>query len=335
MSCPTKITLGDAVEFFKKNDNFLILCHTNPDGDTLGSGYGLCGVLHLMGKRAKVIYDEKPSPRFVFLLEAINPEQLDFHPDIPETVVAVDVADIELLGALREEYGKKVALCIDHHISNKFFAEKTLIDVKSAACAELVWKLIKKLMGRKLKYTFKCASIASAIYTGVSTDTGCFKYSNTTAKSHIIAAELIDYGADIDKINYLMFEMKTRERITLEQEVYAGLEYFFDGRCAIAALTADMLEGVDPEDAGNVSILPKQIEGVEIGVIIKEKRLLSSKKTADKTWKVSVRTNTSVNAQSICACLKGGGHIRAAGCTLTGNLENVKKLIIKEVGKQL
>jgi phosphoesterase RecJ-like protein len=322
------VNLEFAVNFFKTHDNFTILTHSNPDGDTLGSGYALCGALHIIGKHARVLCDDAASPRFDFLKNAINPSLTKLL-DSPETVVTVDVADMELLGSLKTKY-PKIDMCIDHHISNKNFAINSLLDTQAAACAELVWELIMEIeasLNDPFVPPLATAEIAAAIYTGISTDTGCFRYPNTTPISHMFAAEVIGYGFDVEKINYIMFEMKTRERVLLEQQALLGIEYFFSGRCAVIVLTAEMLTGIDPEDASNVSVLPKQIEGVVAGVVIKEKDT--------GAFKVSVRTSPEVDAQSICAALGGGGHRGAAGCTLNGDLESVKSAILREIEKQM
>jgi phosphoesterase RecJ-like protein len=324
-----KVSLQQAADFFREHDNYTLLCHASPDGDTLGSGYALCGVLHTMGKHARVVTPDEPSPRFDFLRECVDVRLLG-HNNAKETVVTVDVADVELLAELKQTYFRKIDFCIDHHISNKNFAPLILLDTEAAACAEVVWELIKELSGRELGAKITPMT-AGAIYTGISTDTGCFRYSNTTAKSHTIAAELMAYGFDVSRINYLMFEMKTRERVLLEQQALAGIEYYFGDKCAVIILTADMIAGIDSEDASNVSGLPKQIEGVEVGVVLKEK----SSGGGDSKWKISVRTSPEVNAQAICAELGGGGHIRAAGCTLRGEVGAVKGAILREVERQL
>jgi phosphoesterase RecJ-like protein len=316
------LTLTQTADFLRTHDNFTLLCHANPDGDTLGSGYALCGVLHILGKRAKVLCSDTPSERFGYLKDAINPEMTCVGEG--GTVITVDVADLELLGDLRDLY-PRIDLCIDHHVSNKFFAERTLLDKTAAACAEVVWDLIKELDVQPTP------EICAAVYTGVSTDTGCFRFSNTSAKSHAIAAELMTRDFNVAKINYLMFEMKTRKRIELEQKAYAGIEYFFDNTCAVITLTRDMLADIDTADTANVSVLPKQVEGVRVGVLIKER---SSCENGDR-WKVSVRTNMSIDAQEICRALGGGGHIRAAGCKMTGPLGEIRERVLAEVRKQL
>ena len=322
-----EITLQQTAEFFRENDDFTLICHSNPDGDTLGSGYGLCGVLHIMGKRARIICDDEPSSRFDFLAEAIDPRLTELAKDADETIITIDVADVELIGSLKDRY-PDIDLCIDHHVSNKNYAKRLLIDNTSASCAMVVWELIKELISEKqLKETPKARAIAAAIYTGISTDTGCFRYSNTSAKCHHTAAELMAYSFNVTKINYLMFEMKTRERISLEIEAFNGIEFYWGGKCAVISLTRQMLDGIDPEDASNVSSLPKQIEGVSAGIVFKEKK--------EDVWKISVRTDENINAQTLCSALGGGGHIRAAGCTLKGTLESVKKAVLSEIEKQI
>jgi phosphoesterase RecJ-like protein len=326
----TQLTVPQTAEFLRNNNYFTLLCHAGPDGDTLGSGYALCGVLHLIGKHARVLCSDTIPPRFRFLLDAVKPALTEFDDvESPETIITVDIADTVLLGSLKDKY-TEFDLCIDHHISNKCYAKQTLLDDKAAACAELVWRLIKELIPeKKLRTSSRVDKIAAAIYTGVSTDTGCFRYPNTTINSHLIAAELMTYGFDIAPINYYMFEMKTKARIALEQLAFADMEYHFGGRCAIAVLTQEMLEGIDTEDTDNVSLLPKQIEGVEIGAVVKSKCNVDS--NGLEIWKISVRTSGNVSAQEICSELGGGGHMRAAGCTLSASLADVKALLLKAI----
>jgi phosphoesterase RecJ-like protein len=315
------MTITEAVEFLETGGNFTIICHANPDGDTLGSAYALCGALRIAGKRARVLCADKVSPRFDFLKKCLSDGDGVFPPEENETVIAVDVADAALFGGYEKEYGGKVDLCIDHHVSNKFYAARTLLDENASATAEIVWELIKR-MGLT-----PTAEIAAAVYTGISTDTGCFRYSNTTAKSHVITAELMGYGFDMQGINHVMFDMKTRERVALEKEALNNIKYHFGGRCAVIAVTRDMYENIDPEDMNGVSALPRQIEGVDAGLVIKEK--------GDNIWKASLRTSGRVDAQAVCSKLGGGGHLRAAGCTLKGDFDAVKSTLLNEIEKQL
>jgi len=311
------ISLTEAAEFLKERDNYTILCHINPDGDTLGCAYALREALRLMGKPANVLCADKPSERFGYLFTG---ENHDFHGK-KTTVVTVDTADLTLLGDLKDRYAGRIELCIDHHVTNKMFAKRVLLDENAAACSEIIWELIIEAGVKPNDY------IASAIYTGISTDTGCFKYSNTTAKTHLIAARLMDYDFDIARINYVMFDMKTRERAALEQTALGGIKYYLDGKCAVITLARGVTDGLDPEDIGFISALPRQIEGVEAGVVIKEKD--------NGIWKISMRTGSGVNAQAVCSKFGGGGHLCAAGCTVSGDADSVADRIIAEIGKQL
>ncbi|MDR0197792.1 MAG: bifunctional oligoribonuclease/PAP phosphatase NrnA [Oscillospiraceae bacterium] len=313
------MNITETAEFLKSGDNFTIICHVNPDGDTLGSAFALCGALQLAGKRARVLCADVISPRFNYLYDAVKAQE--FPDGSAETVIAVDVADAALFGDYEKKYGGTVDLCIDHHVSNKFYALRTLLDENASATAEIVWELIKETG------VSPSAEIAAAIYTGISTDTGCYRYSNTTAKAHVITAELMKYGFDISGINYVMFDMKTRERVALEKEALNRIEYHFGGRCAVITLTREITGNIDPEDMNGVSSLPRQIEGVDAGVVIKEK--------GDNLWKASLRTSGKVDAQAICCRLGGGGHLQAAGCTLGGDLDTVRAILLKEIEKQL
>ncbi len=307
------IDIKGAAEFLQARDNFLILMHTSPDGDTVGSGCALCGALQRMGKKAMAVCPDKVPERFGYLFNAFSKQEFE-----PETIVCVDVADTRLLGDMRET-GNKAGLCIDHHVSNTGYAERTLLEPDSAAAAEIVYEVI-----RELGVPFD-KELADCIYTSIATDTGCFCFGNTTSRSHEIAAEMIRCGAEISRINYAMFELKTKGRMRLEQEVLSGMKFYAGGHVALITVfldTINSIEGIDTEDVGALAAIPRQIEGVEVGVNIKQKK--------PDVFKASVRTNGRVNAAEICARFGGGGHDRAAGCTFTGMAyEDIESAVIK------
>ena len=308
-----EIDVRKAADFLKANDDYLILMHGSPDGDTLGCGYALCGVLQRMGKRAKAVCPDEIPHKFDYLSKAAEVQEFE-----PKTVVCVDVADPKLLGKL-ENIGKTAQLCIDHHESNVEYAERTLVRPDYAAACELVYEVINALGVPFDK------ELANCIYTGTATDTGCFKFSNTTAQTHIIAAEMIKYGAEFAQINYVNFDLKTQGRIKLEQEVLNNIRYYDEGRVALIAVPLSLLErlpDVDSEDVGALSNMPRQIAGVEVGICIKEKK--------SGVYKVSMRTSELVNAADVCALYGGGGHARAAGCSFNGaTMEQVEVKIVK------
>lgn len=306
-----RIDINEAVEFLKTHDNYLILMHANPDGDTLGSGSALCGALQALGKNARVQCPDYIPERFAYLEQAYRRQ--DFEPD---TIIAVDVADSKLLGDLKP-LGDKAELCIDHHESNINYAARTLVKPDYAAAAELIYEVILAL-GVSIT-----AEMASALYTGISTDCGCFKFSNTTPQTHRYAAELMELGADYARINYVMFELKTQGRMKLEQEVLRGIKYYADGHVALISVPKSLVDSIvdiDSDDVGAMAAIPRQIEGVDIGISIKQK--------GENLYKASLRTSLNIDAGKIAAQFGGGGHARAAGCSFENSTyEQAEKLI--------
>ena len=293
------MNLYEVARFLEAHDNYDILTHAYPDGDTLGSGFALCLALRQIGKKARVITTGVPS-KFTYLQK--NIEEEDF---TTETVVSVDVAAESLLG------------------SNTFTAKEKFVDKYAAANCEILYKLFLRM---HINFT---KDIADCLYTGISTDTGCFRYTNTTAETMRVAASLMDFGCNTAYINKAMFETKSKNKIQLERAVYESMTYCADGRCAIIYTTLDMLKKLntgDDEMEGLASI-PRQIEGVLIGITMREKE--------GGFFKISVRTNNNINASDFCSQFGGGGHPAAAGCSIEGDLETVKTTLEKAAEKFL
>ena len=221
-----------AADFLLAHDNFEILTHANPDGDTLGSGFALCLALQHLGKNARVITTNIPKD-FVFLTEGVLAQDFD-----AQTIVSVDVADEKLLGDNRDVYSGRIMLCIDHHCINKVSAPLKCVDPEAAANCEILFDIFEK-MGVPVE-----GKIATCLYTGIATDTGCFKYGNTTSRAMRIAADLLDSGVPAPAINKVMFDTKTKIKLRLEQAVYRGMEFYADDRCAIITITCDMLRAL-------------------------------------------------------------------------------------------
>lgn len=312
------IDIKKTAELLLAHDNYIVLSHANPDGDTLGSAHALCGILQRAGKKAKTLCADTMSPRMGYLKDAVTDQTFEV-----KTVVTVDVADKKLLGALEAEYGDRVLLAIDHHESREQFAEYTLLDPDAAAACEMIFD-VAAAMGVQLD-----GAVAACIYTGIVTDTGCFKYSNTTARTHEIAAQLLKIGFNSSEINYNLFDVKSRGRIELEQDITNGMEFYCNDKIAMVCITLDLIkkhEGkVDIEDFNGLAGLPRQVEGVILGITIKQK--------AENVFKVSMRSAEPINAAKLCALFGGGGHARAAGCTIEGNLEFVKAKLLPVLEK--
>lgn len=313
-----ELTLKQTASYLKKHDNYIILTHASPDGDTLGSAYALYYALRESGKSACVLCpDVIPSKYNYFVSET---DRIDSE---NATIIAVDVADARLLGSLEEEFGAKVDLNIDHHISNTKYAKNLYLDSDAAAAAQIIYELIVKMKVNINDIT------AKAIYTGMVTDTGCFKYSNVTAKTHLIAAELYGYNIDAAEINRLMFDTKSKNLLELERMVLDSAEYHFDDKCIILAVTEEMQSktGCRGTDLEGIAVITRSVEGIKAGITIKQ--------TASDEFKVSLRTYPPLDASAICKKLGGGGHKNAAGASVKGTLEEVKARALEAVKEQL
>lgn len=312
------ITLESAAKTLLSKDKILILTHRSPDGDTIGSGYALAMALRKLGKSVKVDCTDPFPEKYSYFIDKL--EKLEFD---EEFVVSVDIADTKLLGEKLSDYADKIDLCIDHHGSNTKYAKEYYVEASAAAAAQVIAKLI-----RLMNVEFD-KDIANAIYTGITTDTGCFRYTNVTAETHRIAADMIDCGAESGMINRLMFETKSRSRLEIERRVMDSIQFYLDGRCAIAYATIDMMKesGAVDNDMEGVSSLPRQIEGVMAGITLREKN--------NGKFKVSVRTTDELDASAICANFGGGGHKAAAGCMITGTLNEAIEQIIEVVRQAL
>lgn len=310
-------TLADLCQYLKDHDNYLVLTHASPDGDTLGSAYALKKGLRKLGKKVQVICPDEIPHKYDYF---IDDSECDF---IPETVVAVDVADIKLLGSFWERFEGRIDLNIDHHVSNTHYAKRLYLDENAAACAECVYEILDELGVEFDK------DIANALYTGISTDTGCFKYINVTSHTHEIAAKLHSIGVDASDINRIMFDTKSKSRVKMEMMVLNSAEFHFDDRCMILAVTLDIQSktGCSKSDMEGVASMSRSVEGVLVGVAVKE--------TEKNVFKISLRTYEPLDASEICKKLGGGGHKAAAGCTVEGTLAQAKEKILGAVREAL
>lgn len=308
------ISIENAAQMLLGADNILILCHKNPDGDTLGSAAALMHALRSKGKMCAVMCQDAIPAKYDFLGIEVFDRQFT-----PEFVVAVDVADQKLFGSDVMVYGENVDLCIDHHPSNTGYAKSVCCDGTLPAAAQLMHSVVVA-MGVEVDKT-----IANCLYTGIMTDTGCFKFSSTTAETHIAAAELLKAGAEHNFISERFFMSRSKKTIELEKYALNTMEYYFDGRCAVIVLPKDVLDRVDAKqgDVEGISAIPRSIEGVDVGITIRQ--------ISDNTFKISVRTTERANASEIAQGLGGGGHTRAAGCEVICSLEGAKNAILREV----
>lgn len=312
-----KADLLTVKEFLMGNDSFSVLCHKSPDGDTLGSAFALCFGLRQLGKKANVISPDPIPSKYSYVTDCYGSEDFE-----EKAIIAVDVADTKLLGCIEEKYGGRIDLCIDHHPSNKDYAKITLLDGEAAATAQIIYRVLRELGVEFDK------RIANCIYTGLSTDTGCFRYPNTQPETHRVAALMMEKGAEAAMINRLMFETKSRARLTVEREVFKNIQFFLDERCAVAFVTRELLDktGIAEDELDGFAAMTRQIEGVCVGVFLRE---------VEKGFKASVRTGDEVDASAVCRHFGGGGHFRAAGCTIEASLDSAIREIVDVISEYL
>lgn len=315
-----RITKEEAASMLLSMDNILIFAHENPDGDAVGSTCALCKGLVSLGKKAAVWLDGVPKSD-AYLTDGI----LFDGSFTPEHIVTVDTADRKILCATADGFDKNtyVELAIDHHYSNTLFANNTYLDDEAAAAGEAVYDILKEMNVSITK------DIAECIYIAVATDTGCFRYSNTTAKTLRTAADMLDKGINAGEINRIQFETKSKEYAAIEKMALSGMQTYFDGKCAMIVLTNEMYKksGALDSETQALSALPRQIEGVYVGITMKEKE--------EGLFRISVRTNAPADASEIASHLDGGGHKMAAGCSFRGTKEDAVKAVLEYTKQQL
>lgn len=308
----------DCAAFLMQHDGYLILTHKKPDGDTVGSAAALCAGLRAVGKRAYVLENPDITPRYApYIAPFVS--AADF---VPETIVSVDVADTTLLPKNAVQYAETITLGIDHHDVSRLFTTHAYVESDSAATGEMIFLILEELGVALTK------DMASALYAAVSTDTGCFRFANTTPRTHRIAARLMECGADWYEMNQTLFSVKTATRIAVESAILGSLTFYADGRIAVAVVSKAMKAktGATQDDLDGISSLAYQIEGVEAGVTVFEQ---------SDGYKISLRTGAGVDAAAVCARFGGGGHNRAAGCHFTCSLADAIASIVGAVEEEL
>ncbi len=309
----TELTRSECARWLLQRDHFSILTHRKPDGDTLGSAAALCLGLRSLGKTAHVLENPEVTPLYAPLMEGITkPEAQE-----GDLIVAVDVAADTMLPRCWDELKNCIDLRIDHHGSGREYTPAELVEPDLAACAELIWEVLLEM---EVELDEK---MAQAIYVGVSTDTGCFRFANTTAHTFDVAADCTAAGADIFDWNRKLFETNSLAKLKLQGWVVEHVKLFCDGKMALCALPKAVEEelGVDEDDLGNLSSFLRTIEGVRMAALLRE--------NDESCTKASIRAIPGYNAAAVCETFGGGGHAGAAGCTIRKPMAEAAELVEK------
>ena len=326
--------LNEIIQRIYDNDNILIPIHDKPDGDAVGSSTALALFLKKLGKNCAVISPSAIPNRLAFAknenvkyIEGV--EKIDFSYDY---IITVDVASPELIGAVIAKLDKPISTVIDHHRVNTIDAEFKYVDETAAAAGEIIFSLISMYCMVTCAEIFD-TEICEALYTSISSDTGCFKYGNTTAESYKIASQLMSVGINAEEINRLLFDTKSFKQLKTEQLGIDKLELYCDGKLAVTCIDIADLEaiGASEEDTETISQLARTVAGVQIGVMMREK-VFHDGKTG---YKFSVRANSDTDVSALCAAFGGGGHKKAAGCTIYEDKKTALDMFIKESEKYI
>lgn len=314
-----KLGISEVCDRLERYERYLLLMHSSPDGDTLGSCTALSSILSLMGKSSYIVYPDKQFPEYLrpFLSVPVyspkEAEGIEF-----DAAICVDVASPAQLRDNYETYKDKIFMSVDHH-GNGTPMSDCLLTPDAAATGEIIYDIACELI-RRNRISALPTDAAEAIYLAISSDTGCFKYSNVTPKTHRIAASLIEAGVRHSYINTLCFDSKSKKQIEAEKIVYNNLHVLLDGKLTVAALDSKTKAGIQNEYFENAVNIARSVRGAVVSCSIKEKDEFPGE------FRVSLRSSdTSVDVSKVCAEFGGGGHICAAGCSVTA--ENIDEAV--------
>lgn len=309
------LTINETAGFFREYDRFTILTHRRPDGDTLGSAAVLCRGLRQLGKTAHILENPEITEKYAPLHAGLTKSA----PEQEDTLVCVDVASAGMLGEAFMPYRDKIMLRIDHHGSADSFTPMELVQPEQAACGEIVYEVLTQL-GVTLD-----APMAEALYTAVSTDTGCFRYANTTENTFLVAAACAKVSKELFRINQQLFDTNSLARLRLQGWLVENARFLQGGQAVVCALPLEIEHklGLTEDDLENISGFPRSIEGVKVAATLRQE--------PSGLVKLSVRAVPGCDAAAICAKFGGGGHKGAAGAGLNLPLEEAIRVISEEL----
>lgn len=316
--------MNQIIHHLKNSNNLFLATHTNPDGDAIGSLIAMGLSLEALNKRT-TLYNESPIPAvYRFLPFAHRIVQYVDKANIYDTAIILDCSDLERIGKAVSMVNKiPIIINIDHHITNTCYGDFQLIKTSACATTEIVYKLMKDMAVPINK------AIAASIYTGILTDTGSFRFSNTNRAAFEICEEMVELGVDPYSIAQHVYGTYSLGRIKLLNMALDSIEISYNGRLSMMTLTRDMFYETDTrtEDADGLINYAKSIEDVKVAVLIQE---LQNK---NKQFHVSLRSNGTVNVAEIASSFGGGGHFNAAGFSIESTLSDLKSQIFKLADK--
>ena len=314
------MTLDNILEEIKKAQTIILLTHEAPDGDAIGSTLAMKTALKTLGKESDVIIKEFPRT-FEFLP---NAKEVKKESEIKNYDLAISLDCTDLRRLVGREYFEeaKRTIVIDHHGTNSMFGDINFVNPVAPACCEI---LVGMLTYFNIEIT---KEIGTCILTGIITDTGGFKNQGTTSETFEFTAELLRKGVKVSEIYRKVLEIKTRGNFELLKRTLNRMEILENGKVAFTYITNQDEEEINIEIGDHEGLVEegRRIEGVEVSIFIRQKN-------HEDSYKVSMRSNSYVNVSDICYIFGGGGHPKAAGCLIQGNIEQVKEKLLKEIRK--
>lgn len=305
--------LDELIALLEAPADTLIIFHRNPDADAVGSAFALSNVLEQLGSPTRCVCQDEVPDNLQFLMNGTQESVLvdavlaDFE---PVRIITVDTASRTQMGTLADLFGESVDVMIDHHEQDDPYGAQCYIRPNAAATGEILFDLIKRLAEEERITVDEAMCID--LYAAISGDTGCFRYSNVTPKTHVRAAELVASGIDCADINRRLFENKSLERLRAQSAAISNMELFADGKIAVVTFpyALKIALGLSDADLDALVDIPRSLSGVEVALCIRQP-------LPEGKFRVSCRSNGSYDVAALCRKFDGGGHARAAGCTLT------------------
>ena len=309
------MSIEDILLEIRKRETFLITTHVNPEGDAIGSSLALALALSSIGKKVEVITQDPVPKGLKFLPSSDTIKQAKSIDRRFDAVITVDCGDLERVGFLKiDNIPGDILINIDHHVTNKGFGAVNFVE-DAVASAQLIYDIMKRL---NISLT---PDIATCIYTAIMTETGSFRYSNTTSETFKIAQEMVSAGAMPWNIAEQIFNRNNIGRIKLLGLILESLDRSDDGKISWITVREQMYRetGTSKEDVEDFINFPRSIEGVEVAILFRE---------SNQGWKISLRSNGKVDVSNMALEFGGGGHSMAAGFFIQGGHEEVKKRVV-------
>lgn len=328
-----KLTLSETAARIRGGEDTLILLHRHPDGDAVGAGFALKRILEAMGCTAYCICEDELPERLRFLSEGMQDSiRMENLPAAltPTQIISVDTASPAQAGELYPLFEGRFDLMIDHHAKGETYADG-YIDGGASSAGELIFRLSRELVSAG-RLSAIPEGVDRLLYAAISSDTGCFRYSNASPETHRAAATLLEAGFDAAELNHRLFGVKSYKLLQAEKVGFDRLRLYADGKLGVVDMPFEVMEayGFTDEHLGTLVDVARGLQGVQVAVAIRQP-------SAEGVYRVSMRSSCHVDVASVCAEFGGGGHVKAAGCTVTcdGGIEAIGRMLVEAILKAL